>query len=61
MAKAARVPTSGVLGIWPVTFVLKGGGTRQAGYDLPLSGAHEHDWDRPDPGLTNVVLSSVTC
>ncbi len=36
--------------VWPVTFVLKGGGTRQVGYELLLSGAHEHDWDRPNPG-----------
>jgi len=36
--------------VWPATFVFKGGGTRQVGYELLLSGAHEHDWERPSPG-----------
>jgi hypothetical protein len=36
--------------VWPVTFVLRGGGTMKVGYELLLSGAHEHGWERPNPG-----------
>ena len=39
--------------VWPVTFALKDGGTRQVGYELLLSGAHQNDRDRPDPGCEN--------